>query len=354
MMRNLNSSHRIAAAVFLVLATLCGAFHSSVASVYANSGVRGKEISVCFVGDALTARPGRVQEIRRYVQNYQYVANIVFNFIGSCPPATMRSDGNDFYDGDIRIVIPNTSVDFTLPVPGKGCRNGWGSNPGRGSRSDFPNALTANRPCLYNMRLGDDPWAPATSYLNHTLHEFGHALGLAHEHLRRDVDRSICRAADFGGAINRGLLTPYDRDSVMHYQFRSCGINGNYDYNGLSTWDQLGVHILYPEDQKVAEFVGKTVIRTSEVLSVESAWKFRGANIDMVASGFVWQLNSRTVSTTPELTNRISASGNYTLTLNYTDFLGRRYSYTGFVRVLRPQDYTNLIAAPVAAQIPLL
>lgn len=104
----------------------------------------------------------------------------------------------------------------------------------------------------------------------------------------------------------------------------------------------------------MAEFVGKTVIRTSEVLSVESAWKFRGANIDMVASGFVWQLNSRTVSTTPELTNRISASGNYTLTLNYTDFLGRRYSYTGFVRVLRPQDYTNLIAAPVAAQIPLL
>jgi hypothetical protein len=331
--------------------------------VYANGGVRGKEISVCFVGDALTSRALRVHEIQQYVQNYQYAANIVFNFIGSCPRAMMGSDGKDFHDGDIRIVIPTTSVDATLPVPGKGCPM-TGDNSGWGSWSNFPNDLTANRSCLYNMKLGDDPWV-ATPYLNHTLHEFGHALGLAHEHQRIDADRSCisldrwCKTPDKDGRlpncrVDSGLLTQYDTASVMSYQFLSCGINGNYGYDGLSIWDQLGVHILYPEDQQVAEFVGTIVIRTSDLLSLESAWKFRGANIDIVATGFVWQLNSRTVSTTPELSNRINAPGNYTLTLNYDDFLGRSYSYTGIVRVLRPQDYTNLIAAPVAAQIPLL
>jgi hypothetical protein len=345
-------NHRLCRLAFVVLGILCGAPQSGVASVYANGGVRGKEISVCFVGDALTSRPLRVREIQQYVLNYQYAANIIFNFIGSCPLAVMGSDGKDFYDGDIRIVIPNTSVAATVPVPGKGCP-ATGSNTGWGSSSAFPNDLTPNRPCLYNMKLGDDPWV-ATPYLNHTLHEFGHALGLAHEHERSDVDRSICSATGFGGGIRSGLLTSYDKDSVMHYQFLSCGIDGNYGYSGLSTLDQLGVHILYPEDRQVAEFVGTTVIRTSDLLSLESAWQFRGANIDMVASGFAWCLNSRTVSTTSGLTNRISAPGNYTLTLNYIDFLGRSYSYTGLVRVLRPQDYTSLIAAPTAALLPLL
>jgi hypothetical protein len=337
---------------FVFFGIWCGAPHNGVAAVYANAGVRAKEISVCFIGDAVTSRPARVQQIQQYVQHYQYAANIIFNFTGACPPASKDASGNDIYDRDIRIVLPNTSVDATVPVPGKGCP-ATGNNSGWGSWSNFPNDLTANRSCLYNMKLGDDPWT-ATPYLNHTLHEFGHALGLAHEHERRDVDRSICSVPGFGGTISSGLLTPYDKDSVMHYQFLSCGINGNYGYNGLSTSDQLAVHILYPEDQQVAEFVGTTVIRTTDVLSLESAWEVRGANIDIVASGFVWQLNSRTVSTASELSNRISAAGNYTLRLNYDDFLGRSYSYTGLVRVLRPEDYTKLIVAPIAAQVSLL
>jgi hypothetical protein len=338
-------------AVFVLLGLSSGGPPYASASVYANKGVRLKEISVCFVGDAVTSRPPRVQQIQQYVQNYQFAANIVFNFTGACAPATTGAGGNDFYDGDIRIVIPSTSVDATVPVPGKGCP-ATGSNSGWGSWSNFPDDLTPNRSCLYNMKLGDDPWN-ATPYLNHTLHEFGHALGLAHEHERSDVDRSICSASGFGGTISSGLLTPYDKDSVMHYQFLSCGINGNYDYNGLSVGDQLGVHILYPEDDRVAEFVGTTVIRTSDTLSLEAAWKFRGANIDVVASDFVWKLNSTTTSTTPELSKRINITGDYTLKLDYDDFLGRSYSYTGLVRVLTPQNYLRFIAAPIASQLPL-
>jgi len=139
----------------------------------------------------------------------------------------------------------------------------------------------------------------------------------------------------------------------MHYQEKTCNIEGNYGYAGLSLWDQLGVHILYPEDQQVAEFVGTTVIRTGDALSLESAWEFRGANIDTVASKFVWKLNTTTVSTTPELSEVISTPGTYQLKIDHKDFLGRSYSYSGPVRVLTKQDFIRQIAAPIPSQLPL-
>jgi hypothetical protein len=101
-----------------VLFAMCGASENTSASVYANAGVRENEISVCFVGDPLTSRPDRVKQIQEYVSRYEYTAN-VFNFTGTCTAATQDKAGNDFYDGDIRIVIPNTSVDATVPIPGK-------------------------------------------------------------------------------------------------------------------------------------------------------------------------------------------------------------------------------------------
>jgi len=139
----------------------------------------------------------------------------------------------------------------------------------------------------------------------------------------------------------------------MHYQFTSCGINGNYDYTGLSTWDQLGVHILYPEDQQVAEFVGTTVIRSGDALSLESAWEFRGADIDTVASKFVWKLNNTTYSSSPELSKVISTPGTYQLKIDHKDFLDRSYSYSGPVRVLKKQDFIRQIIVPIPSQLPL-
>src|SRR5437870_6729775 len=91
------------------------------AGVYAGAGVRSNPITVCFVGDAVTSRPLRVQQILTYIREYQFAANIRFNFLGTCSPPTTQQNGNDFYDGDIRIVIPATSVDGTTSqVPGKG------------------------------------------------------------------------------------------------------------------------------------------------------------------------------------------------------------------------------------------
>lgn len=70
------------------------------------------------------------------------------------------------------------------------------------------------------------------------VHEFGHALGFAHEQNRFDAPgecRKLAQATD-----PDRLLTPYDPNSVMNY----C--NDKYNNNGkLSTLDVAAVQFLY-------------------------------------------------------------------------------------------------------------
>jgi hypothetical protein len=199
-----------------------------------------------------------------------------------------------------------------------------------------------------------------TPWLNHTLHEFGHALGLSHEHARAD-ENAGCVPSSHGEyhIASTGYMTPYDKDSVMHYIFTAaetptCVQTGsNYSNAGLTAYDKLALHILYPEDIRVAEFLGRTVIRAGETLNLTSAWKARGANVSFVARNFNWKLDGTTRSTTPDLSLTLNNPGVYVLEFNYTDFLGRNYGYTGPVRVLDADDYAAQIVAPIAAQLPL-
>lgn len=236
--------------------------------------------------------------------------------------------------------------------------NGWldlGDNTGWGSWSNPP--WTLNKPemqaCMYNLKLGEDPWCPvngelypcpsnpgSTPYLNHTLHEFGHALGLAHEHIRVDALPSTgCNAPGFGGNLKEGLLTSYDPDSVMNYYFSSCGISGNYADTGLSAGDKLALHVLYPNDD-VAEFRGQTTIYTGQTLQLTSDWKAQGLNVNLVASNFQWRLDNTIHSTTPDLALRGLASGIHPWSLSYEDFLGRHYAFNGNITVLTPAQST--------------
>ncbi len=115
----------------------------------------------------------------------------------------------------------------------------------------------------------------------------------------------------------------------MHYRFKSCGINGNFERNGFSDLDRLALHIMYPEDNHVAEFVGTTVIRAGETLHLKSAWKVRGANMNYAAKDFMWKLDNVTFSTTPELKTLALVPGEYELRLTHNDFLGRSYTDNG-------------------------
>lgn len=320
------------------------------ASLYWNAGVRSSTVTVCFVGDTLTARPQRVQQILTYIKEFSYPAKIDFSFLGTCPGSKPQPSGNDWFDGDIRVVIPNTSVSGEGKVPGQGCyltddEYKPGDNVGWGSWSHSPQDLEPRRGCLYNLKLGDDGWN-SVPYLNHTLHEFGHALGLAHEHQRTDVDRTICSANGFGGGVGSGFLTVYDRHSVMHYMLATCGINGNYDNTGLSSLDQLGIHILYPKTSPVAEFAGTTVLRPSDQLRLKSAWAVRGTALSFVGKNNQWRISGMLVGNQPDLSMALS-EGEHHLEYTHADFLGRNYHYHGKVRVLSPDRYTRSIAGPL-------
>ena len=90
-------------------------------------------------------------------------------------------------------------------------------------------------------------WSPgcqAASYREFCIrsiavHEFGHAIGFAHEQNRPDVPGECGQPAQ--GPNGDLLLTPYDPDSVMNY----C--NAHYNNNG-----QLSTHDRVPQDVDIA------------------------------------------------------------------------------------------------------
>jgi hypothetical protein len=365
-------------ALFLLAAWLLLS-DSALSALYWNAGVRARDISVCFAGNAVSTRVNRVREIGAHLEHFGYAANIRFISVNTkqalayelgpagnvnnlaCPPAATKNN-QDYFDGDIRVALVSTNVSVDPPgkIPGKGCAEDKVGS----SFSHPPNKLEDNRPCQYNLKLGDDADASGKPWLNHTLHEFGHALGLAHEHQRKDA--TCYEPGNDARGIDQGYMTPYDLQSVMNYIFKdqngqpigkstidgsACSPIGNYDHTGLSDWDKLGLHILYPEDNRVAEFVGTSVVRTTDTLKLQSAWKARGAKMDFVAKDFVWKLSGTAVSTTPDLNRMLRSAGSYVLQFSYKDFLGRDYSYQGVVRVLSPHEYNRLMAAITATAL---
>ena len=72
------------------------------------------------------------------------------------------------------------------------------------------------------------------------VHEFGHAIGLAHEQNRPDSPGECAQLRQ--GSNGDILLTPYDPDSVMNY----C--NPKYNNDGqLSAHDKAGIALAYPK-----------------------------------------------------------------------------------------------------------
>ena len=357
--------------------------HAGITSSEVNSSATGyglqprsRAISVCFVGDALTSRPGRVQEISGILRShFESAGDIHFDgFLnaGHTFPAcsapqngTCGSDPCNRYPEDIRIAIDGTQ-DNGIPIPrqipntaihciDKGGPSSWGVSPWNVDKPEY-------RACQYNVFIGDDQdtsVTPPVFWTNHVLHEVGHALGLVHEfnqagyHNYRGPNGIICdNSKSIPGAADNPddfiALTPVDPASVMMYQDSSCGIDGNYSHAGLSALDRLSLQILYPSPERIAEYMGTTVVRVNEKVRLHASLYLRGANMDQAITGMQWSIGGLR-SSSPIFEGLWSQPGTQKGVFTYKDFLGREFSTRIRIRVLSPNNFTSLIGASVSA-----
>ena len=338
----------------------------------------GPDFSLCFAGDSVDSRPDRVLNVLGHVRHFEWAANIKFHPPGNktiriqsgqplvatdwrCPSTAAVAGQLPQGDlGDIRVLLftpANAAWWKTDPVGGHGCAivnygSSWGAT-GSGPK--------LSKWCNFNVKLGDDAPAGTTNYyLNHTLHEFGHKLGLGHEHDRSDAtcaggtapNGMVSSATNAAGAVINSqpalFMTPFDKASVMIYVIAACGTTGNYDFTGLSTYDRLALRILYPETNRVAEISGVRVIRTGQPLQLGNLWKYLGAMVDSgsnsVAKDFSWSIDGSQKAATPDLSIAVS-QGTHNLLYTYKDFQGRAYSFHSQVEVLSPAKFAQRMAS---------
>ncbi|SMF60130.1 hypothetical protein [Pseudobacteriovorax antillogorgiicola] len=213
---------RFSTLLALVLINSCGAEtqHSSPSGIADNSNLwpNPGAIPVCFTNSA--DHPAVALDVqRRVTRNYNQTQNIRFTGWGECD--------NNTPSPAIRIGL--TPVDFwTLIFIGNvtGCSQ---LGPGVDSFSDCTDITPADN---FNMFI--DP----AQYVGTDVHEFGHALGLRHEHARTDAPVN-CQTGE--SAPEAGHIVyfgdDFDSDSVMGY----C--NGT---NDLSADDIATLDALYP------------------------------------------------------------------------------------------------------------
>jgi hypothetical protein len=145
----------------------------------------------------------------------------------------------------------------------------------------------------------------------------------------------------------------------MHYWWPAstlpnCQQTGsNYSQAGLTAFDRLAVHIMYPEDARMVEFYGNTVLRGGETLQLVSAWQARGANIGCVTTNRSWRVDGILRSTTPSLSLAGLTVGEHALEIAHDDFLGRHYTYGGKAIVMTDVAYRQTVAVDAAMHAAL-
>ncbi len=182
----------------------------------------------------LSGSPALRSKITSYAKEWEQVAGVKFNFV-------------DYGDADIRIFI--------------GSGNGHNSYIGTVAKQIDASEQTMN---LDSADFGND-----TKFMRSTtLHEFGHALGLLHEHsspvsgIQWDKNFLYKEYAKFGWTeedvdyqvlytYNKSYTngTKYDNESIMHYPIMPGETVNNYviDWNlNLSAGDKELIKVLYP------------------------------------------------------------------------------------------------------------
>src|SRR5262245_17909337 len=149
---------------------------------------RGETIKVCFHGGTRIAQ----QRVARIASEWMQYASVIFDFEESGAPRLCQGSG-----ADIKIAFEDNK--------------GWWSLPGTTSRTQNPSMnlqfYGADTPILANGQPA--PEAPMRSTI---LHEFGHALGLLHEHQSPNAN---CDAEiDWEAAYKIGVQIGWDKVQV--------------------------------------------------------------------------------------------------------------------------------------------
>jgi hypothetical protein len=141
------------------------------------------------------------------------------------------------------------------------------------------------------------------------VHEFGHALGLAHE---QDTANSLCHKDQdlTSGAVS---ITPYDKDSVMNY----CNKNWN-NGGSLSYYDIQGIQQIYGKRNSsetygyisVADELGDDQVWEEVVISLGSSAKSFTVNKSQPSNSVKWSFSGSGTYCFKFSTRALHADGN--------------------------------------------
>jgi hypothetical protein len=369
----------MAGSVAGVVAVLAAAVAPAYGGVV--DGTHDAIVRVCFVGDAVAKKQEDVSFIWRHLkmfENHGHIKFVLMDNDGRCPNPRPSGDARfEANDGDLRIGVPGTlDYDGKTPITGlklgKGCADPgtplwWSNFPGNKNKPEF-------RACRLTtfVRKG--------MALNKILHELGHSVGMYHEHERTDVPKGDPMVAScfndvkyfaksIGPGSNAIFVTPYDRDSVMHYEVNHktdpqnvpassrCNLGNDNGTTGLSYFDQLTIRIMYPADNRVAEYRGVTVVGAGEEIRLRNEWGALGALAAQVVKSPTWVVSRDNVriveQKTPDFTYKIDAPGTYAVRYTFNDARGRSFANSFTIRVLPPDRLRALKSGLIAAS-PIL
>ena len=212
----------------------------------------GETIKVCFHAGTRKAQ----ERVIRIAREWMQYANVVFDFEENGAPRACKGDNSE----DIKIAFVDNQ--------------GWWSVPGTASRKQDPSMnlqfFGVDTPMLENGQPA--PEAPIRATI---LHEFGHALGLLHEHQSPNADCDTEIDWDAAYKVGAGMgwdkaqvdrnfrqlanttvlnATEVDRKSIMHYSLpptlfkrgkeSACFVAGN---QALSEQDRKFIASIYPK-----------------------------------------------------------------------------------------------------------